>query len=82
MILRTLFWQLARRAAADPRVRAKAGEALAAARPVVARAAREIAEAAREHQPLADPKAFASRAAERLAAVAERGRRRKDDGTP
>lgn len=57
-LLRRLIWTVAKRAAADPRVRQAAMAAAARARPKVETAAREIRAALRETSPLADPAGF------------------------
>ena len=58
-ILRTLLWSAAQRLATDPRVQAKAVDALRRAKPAAETLARGALHAARETPPLKNPGAFA-----------------------
>ena len=67
MLLRRLILAAARRAVADPRVRAKAKQVFdESAKPVIERKAREVKRLARERQPGEHPVRFAGRAFRRL----------------
>ena len=64
---RHLLFTVAKRAASDPRVRAKAKQVFDEnARPVLTRKARELKEVAAEHNPGEHPARFAGRAFRRL----------------
>lgn len=77
-MMRMLFWRAATRLAADPRVQAKASElferevkprAVALGqrvKPTVQAVREEVGEAAREADPLEDPKGFASELKDRF----------------
>ena len=58
-ILRTLLWSAAQRLVTDPRVQAKAAEALRKAKPAAENVARGTLKAARDAPPLKNPGAFA-----------------------
>ncbi len=67
LVFRHFFLAAARRAASDPRVRAKAKEIYEnKARPVLARKARELKEAASERTPEEHPARFVGRAFKRF----------------
>lgn len=67
MLIRQLLTMAARRAAADPRVRAKAAELYhTQAKPVIARKAQGLRDLAAETDPRTDPARFAGRALKRL----------------
>ena len=58
-ILRTLLWSAAQRLATDPRVQAKAAQAIRKAKPAAESLARGAVQAARDAPPLKNPGAFA-----------------------
>ncbi len=67
MLLRRILFSVARRAAADPRVRAKARQVYdEKAKPVLERKAREAKEIAGERKPGEHPARFAGRVLKRL----------------